>query len=228
MPKTIKGPMRITKVKYSKSRVLVQYQVEREGSEPDEYSMECADAPHPDFEKALQALAPHAILWCELPEALVKRSRISGVSLSWNHDEDGDVVMGAVVTALVTLVRCQSPLVLNTPHKPERPYSDGDPNAVTYCLTADCIAAIGKVLEEAEAYLDGKRAQGSLPLGDAIGDTSGASFVNDPTFLARAERMCPTGKDGVTAITLSSGGKSVTLTSETRKKIRAIRKALAK
>jgi phage terminase small subunit len=68
--------------------------------------------------------------------------------------------MGAGVTALVSLKTCNAPLVINTPHLPREPYVEDDEECPV--MEAHWAAAIEAVLIEAERYLDGKRAQGSL------------------------------------------------------------------
>ncbi len=209
----MKDSIRITKVKHSKGRVHVAYQAHLDREVPDEFTLDTSDAPHPDFEKALAALVPHVVEWVELPASAAQRLRVQGVSFSYADDTAGIPVMGATVTALLGLSRSRSPLVVNTPHKPERPYAEGDPDAGDYCLTPDCAEALADVLEEAERYLDGKRAQGSLALD---GDAADAGRTDAPSGPAET----------TSASTARNGGKPITatLTKETGRHIDALLK----
>lgn len=152
----------ITKIKYAKGRVQIDFQqTSGESETPDEFSLKCSDEPAKSFTKALAALASHVAEICEMPkpEAWAPDLKVRGVSFSWTND-----VMGAVITALKPLEHARSPMTVNTPHKSEAPYSPGDPNGEEFCLTGDCAKALGALLKEAEKYIDGKRSQMALPL----------------------------------------------------------------
>jgi len=229
-------PRSITKVKFSKGRVHVEYCTRRPGAEAsDEYTVDCGEAPHPSFLAALDSLRGHVLEICEMPSGLKPRTTVHGASFSYTENGDGEEVLGAVITALVTLNRSRSPLVLNTPHK----FSDvlNDADDPSFCLSEDAGAAIEEVIDETNKYLDGHRAQGVLPLDDGADSTAHApprktaaatALANNPKFLKAAERLCPDGKD-VTALELSISGQpdqKIVLTAESRKRIRARRKAL--
>lgn len=146
---------RITKVKYDGTKIEIRYQQPRNDGEPDEYEIKCRDLPHADFGRAFDALLPYAEEIAELPGMLEGSSRVRGVSLTWSEDD----TMGACITVLKNLDTCRSPLVINTPHLPAVAANDA---GAEFVLPEKCIAALEKVIEEALAYLDGKRAQGSL------------------------------------------------------------------
>ncbi len=147
----------INKVKWdpTKGRTLIQFDVERDGGECDSFVLDCFDKPHPALLSAIDALASHVAEWCEAEPSFAEGIQVRGVSFSWT-----DGIMGATITALKSLRECNSPLVLNTPHKPSEPYSETAPADV--CLKPETIDALLRVLRETEAYIDGKREQGSL------------------------------------------------------------------
>lgn len=156
------GDRTITKVKYAKGRVQIDFQkTSAETGTADEYTIKCCDEPAASFGKALNALAIHVAEICEMPDpaAWADDLTVRGASFSWTND-----VMGAVITALKSLEHARSPMTVNTPHKPEVPYSQGDPDAEDFCLTGGCAKALHTLLKEAGKYLDGRRAQMALPL----------------------------------------------------------------
>jgi hypothetical protein len=80
---------------------------------------------------------------------------VRGVTITWTND-----IMGACITALKALKGANAPLVLNTPHLPSEPYSEG--GSPDFLLPEETAENIGALLNEAEAYIRGERAQGSL------------------------------------------------------------------
>lgn len=145
---------RITKIKHNAGKVKIDYLIERNDEQVDEYSLVCSDAPVPEFAEALQALKKVLPAWLECKPDYCDNMTILGVSISWKGDN-----FGCCVTALKPLKSCNSPLVLNAPHKPMEPYSGDD---YANCLTQEQIDGIKNVIAEAEAYIDGTRAQMGL------------------------------------------------------------------
>lgn len=223
----------ITKIKLDGARVHIEYEIERKDGK-DELMLKCVDPPEDAFTIAMNGLAIHVADMMEVdnPRVYAKSLTARGVSLS-----NTDGVLGAVITALKTLKTSNSPLVINTPHKPETPYSEGGDHSM--CLSPECRRAIENLITAADRYIDGHRKQMSLGFG--VGDQSTPKAIdtetgeqldpdapeNDPKFLRAAEAMCPTGRDGLTSVTISGAGQTVTLTKETRKNIKQRREALA-
>jgi len=145
---------RITKVKYDTNKVVIKYQTVRPDGEPDEYEVKCGDLPHADFMGALKALVPHA---GQITELILDNSEVRGVSFSYTND-----VMGACITVLKKLETTPGPLIINTPHLPSEPYNPDQDPTKALLLSDKCVEALEKLQREALAYLDGKRAQGSL------------------------------------------------------------------
>lgn len=144
----------IKKVKLAKGKVEILV-LSGDPQDPDELMLKSADAPHPDLPRALQALEPHVADLCELRGPLAVR----GASFSWS-EAGGETVMGASVTALRDLRRSRSPMVVNSPHQPETDYGGNEENEAV--MTFEFAEALRALLAEAMAYVDGKRAQGSL------------------------------------------------------------------
>lgn len=149
---------RLRKLKLGKDgKVELAFQQRAEPERPwDDFAMTCNDAPRPEMATALQALVPDLLDICELPEDYRSGLTIASVSLSYGGDEE---TMGAVMTGLKALCTARAPLVLNSPHLPSEPYSDG---ADEPTLPAETVAKLATVEGEAFLYVDGDRAQGSL------------------------------------------------------------------
>jgi len=170
---------RIKKVKYDGAKVIIHYEVERGEGKIDEYDMSCVDAPTAEFKKAMDALKSLIEEWCDMPGIKTEAIEIRGTFFSWKHG-----IFGGGFTAIRPLKNCNSPLVINAPHKPSEPYSDGGDEST--CLTGIESELLCEVCRQAELYLDGERAQMELPL-----------------------------EDGVSELTLSSSGKTVTMNADT-------------
>lgn len=144
--------MNITKIKWKNGRMHLEYSVERErGKDPDEYTMTCAEAPRPAFEDAFSQLASCMAKEAELPTAMIPELKPAGVSISYYDDGR----WGVVISGVRALKKSNVPLVLNTPHKP----AEGS--------HGETVSIVEDLIREAEAYIKGDRAQGSLALGDA-------------------------------------------------------------
>jgi hypothetical protein len=160
--------VRIKKVKRNaKGVVTINYEVEN-GTDWDAYSMACKSEPHPDLIFALANLVPHVMAICELPESYREDLTVSGVSFTYKETEQGDTVEGAVITAQKLLKGHPAPLILNTPHKTDAPYTEsGDTSA---CLSTEAAMSLEAVKEEAKEYISGKRGE-KAPEGDKLMQT---------------------------------------------------------
>lgn len=140
----------------SDDSIKIEYEELNRNGGWDEYSMKSAEEPAPSFEHALDDLAPHVEQMCELTtnDHQVHPYTVRGVSFSYGGDHD---VMGATITAERTLTNSNSPLILNTPHKIAEPYAEGSDE--TQVMTNDCLIDLERLQNEAEDYLEGKRAQ---------------------------------------------------------------------
>ena len=150
---------RICKVKLNKEkRVTMEYEEKNMRGQWDQYSLSCADAPRPEFEQALASLAEHVVDLCELPETYIHRIAVKSVSFSYGGEAE---VMGAVISAGMTLEFSNQPLNLNTPHKASDSYSAG-PADEKQLLPGRCVKALDRLQDECMRYIMGDRAQMQL------------------------------------------------------------------
>lgn len=145
---------RFTKIKFDGVRMRLEYEVSRPGGgDPDEYALHCADLPLAEFVTALRALVDDVLSICDFPSSEAPKVKVLGCSLSYK-----DGIMGAVLTSTRQVVICPQPLILNTPHLPEKPYSESGGSV----LPATTVRRIRALCAEAERYLNGERLQGAL------------------------------------------------------------------
>ena len=153
--------MRVRKIAYDGERVTVHFERPCPGKTDvwDRFQMESREEPHPGLKEALAALAEHVVEVAELPADQARMIDARGAAFSWSQTSQGEV-MGATIMALKRLARNRCPLVVNTPHTFEAAISESD----TECpvLSDACAGALHTLALEAEAYVDGKRAQGNL------------------------------------------------------------------
>lgn len=147
--------LRFTHIKCNGKLVELEWQTPLEGSEADvvRHSLESKDAPHPDFPKALLALAPWVAKLLELPPRYVEKLQVTGLHINW--PESGG--MGLVVTCVRPLERANAPLVLNTPYLAEA--SDEDTGNF---LPDDVVALVQAAMKQAQKFTTGAREQGNL------------------------------------------------------------------
>ncbi len=148
--------MIIKRVKVSGGRVHVDFVNELDGI-TNELSMASDDAPSPDLLDAMNGLTEHALSMCRVKPEKGECCKCIGLSLS-----NSNGIMGAVITAQVALSDSVVPFTFSTPHKPAEPY--GGSLEFRDCLTCECCEAIECVIQEAMAYIKGKRAQLNLGL----------------------------------------------------------------
>ena len=144
--------MRFRKIKYDGTVVLIETE-DAGGAWEKATTLTSREEPHPDFTKALAAFVDPVLAICQLPDDYGHTLTVRGVSLS--RDDDGNE--GCVVTCLKELLFVPAPLVLNTPHLSEREGADG-----SRPMPAALADALDALKREAQAYVNGKRAQADL------------------------------------------------------------------
>jgi hypothetical protein len=152
--------VRIKKVRAGDGKIEISWEKDGVDGKIDEFSLSSADEPRSSFRAALHALRPHVCALAELPAEQASKIVVRGVSFSWGRGPDGGLVMGAVIVAQKLVSTSRAPLVVNTPHCPSAAYSEADAGAPV--LPEATVTALNAVLAEAENYLAGARAQGSL------------------------------------------------------------------
>jgi hypothetical protein len=153
---------RITKVKYkvtdSGERVEIHEVEKRTGPEGEhniKIEHDCAETPRPEMGAAFRALAPHVREVLELPDDFAEH-RLTATTVSFSMSKND--IEGVVISGYVRLEHGEGSWVFNTPHLPFEPYGD-KPMA---CLTDEAVGAVQAVRNEAQAYLNGERAQSGL------------------------------------------------------------------
>lgn len=133
----------------------------------DEFDVKYAEAPRREFPEAMAALVAPCLSLLELPASYASGVRATGVSLSWTGG-----IMGAVITLQKPIRGANAPVIFNTPHLPESPYSDG--NEMEPTLPKELLVALDAVQDEAKAYIRGERAQMDLFKGNGNGQEESA------------------------------------------------------
>lgn len=143
-----------TKVKNIKEGLVFEWETTEGPEKRDQGSHRLAsyDLPHPDLLAALRGLISPVLRLLELPSMWAGSVTVSGVSITYEEKRG----RGAVITLQKQLTDCPAPLILNTPYLPE----DAGEHGVS--LPTEIQERIDAVFLEAEAFLQGKRAQGSL------------------------------------------------------------------
>lgn len=144
------------KIKFNPEKfscVELRYRVKRENGPDEKFAYECWEEPHADFKAAMKALSTHVPGLIEAPQTWAEAITVIGVTL---NKDDG----GAVLSALRSLDKNNSPMVINTPYVSEGAADRGEGlmGVIPFDLTRD----LNTLLVEAEAYIGGKRAQGEL------------------------------------------------------------------
>jgi hypothetical protein len=168
---------RFKKIRWNGKEVALEWTATtQDGAETHDHQLTCKDAPHPEFDAALQALKQDVLVIAELDDeepsieipGYGETMRVQSVSLSLNAKSGN---RGAVVTAMKTLQLANAPLALHTPHLvAETDDDEGDEGERAGVMPAGMWARIEALEKEAWAYLDGKRApkaQQELPLSTA-------------------------------------------------------------
>lgn len=123
----------------------------------DLHTIETSDAPHPDFVKAFQALAPAVIEIAELGGvAKPVDIEVRSVAIHYHKNES----IGVVITALRELKNSAAPLLINTPHKIFRNAPDGTGDEQIF--PKKYVEKIDDLSTEAVLFIRGKRQQGDL------------------------------------------------------------------
>ena len=149
---------RITKVKAKKGEYSFSWEIYQEFTKNwDKHTLVCKDPPREELKKRLQIMANHVTEICEFEEGATKKIAVSGITISYT---DGNRYL--VITALKDLTYSKSPLVINTPARPELPENECDEE---FCMSDELVQDLHYLEEEAWAYINGDRAQQTLDFG---------------------------------------------------------------
>jgi len=174
---------RIIKVKFgsdNKHEFVYEDIKDKENEKVDEFDFKSKDKALPEFYNALQGLTEHACRICEFPREYDKNVTVISVKFSYTELKDTkEIVMGATITLRKDLKDSNSPLIVNTPHKPSEFYDgkkDESPQDPALLLSAECVEALKVLQAEAIRYIDGERDQMDLFKADVKGDDKSADL----------------------------------------------------
>jgi hypothetical protein len=158
---------RLLKFKYSDDGIVVRYEQTNDTiGEPDRFTFESKEEPRKELKDALAAMATHVVDICELTELeseIIDRITVFGITRTYTVVDDDRLVQGLVISARRSLTNSNSPMMINTPHFTDEPYSvTADPDLGVYSL--ECGEALHKLTKRIFAYVDGERAQQELDL----------------------------------------------------------------
>jgi hypothetical protein len=143
--------MPYTKIKHGPKGTTLTRVEDRANEDSVESTLTSHELPRPEFITALNALSAWVVRCCELPIDYADGMTVVGVTLSLG--EYG----GCVVTALRKVSGASSPVVINTPHVPSEPTSDGG-----HSLPASVQTLLTELEAEADRFWNGQRAQATL------------------------------------------------------------------
>jgi hypothetical protein len=92
---------------------------------------------------------------CEISPDYVEALKVIGVIFTYDEDQ-----WGAVITAIKTLKKSNSPFIIHTPWKPAVPSAGGE--AISKCLPNITVKLLEDLQECAKEYINGERAQQEL------------------------------------------------------------------
>jgi len=150
--------MRIRNVKLLKDRVSLAWETTvGEHGEVVESAIKNGEDPTPELANAVAALKDDACEILELPKTYRDTITMKGLSVTYSAD-------GAMGVTFVASKKLKSgkATTLNTPEMPER--TDHSEKGAAF-LSDDLLAKVGEVLQAAEAYANGARAQTTLAVG---------------------------------------------------------------
>ncbi len=174
--------MKFSKIKWDGACIELAWTTKLDGAGEITHSLKSYDTPRPEFVDAMRAMVPHVLEVLELEDAGWENDlTVSGLSI---NVEDGDGRRGLVCTCRRALGIANAPLIINTPHL--REFMDDE--QLKGFIPDEMLSAMEQVEREAALYLKGKRAQADL-----------------------FDALVPSADSGIESVTLSSGGKSVTL-----------------
>lgn len=146
-----KTQLRILKVRRSRKAITIHWK-----NGDDLHDITSRDNPLPAFLKSLDALPPLVCQIVALPEAYTENMRVNGLTFTDGENEQVTIV------AAKSLSDANGPFNIATPLRfMDLPEKEG---SYSPALTEKQVALIDEVVEQAKAYVLGKRAQGQLAL----------------------------------------------------------------
>lgn len=149
--------MIINKISYKAEKVGINYSIPKGEGKFEEHTLSCNETPLPGFLNCLMKLRVFVLRMLEMPEKEEDIRRVTVTKVSFDYS-DNDNTMGITISGVRKLENSNGVQVLNTPHKFE------DSQLEKLKLDSVCYQYILELMEEAENYVNGGRAQQELPL----------------------------------------------------------------
>lgn len=170
--------MNITKIRRKRTAVVIEYTTDN-----NDFAVTAHEPPLPSFDAALAALVPVVLDVLHLPKtyagtkgedgALLNPLTVTGLTISEKQE-----VRLVTLVAKKDLPDAHSPFNIATPMRfLEHPETEG---SYSPALTDKQVALVEALLEQAEKYIEGERAQGTLPLDSDDGDEDAAPPETEP------------------------------------------------
>lgn len=159
-----KRPKRITKIKCKKGLWFFAWEIYQASTNNwDEHTLSCKDQPRPELIERFTKMGEHVAAICEI-NAADGTIMASGITLS--HTDSGNRYL--VITAQKKLEYSKSPLIINTPARPETPENEYE--SEDFCWGEELFNDVNELEKEAWKYITGDRAQQNLDFGEAKQD----------------------------------------------------------
>lgn len=150
---------KFTKLAVKKSGVLLQIEENIDENNTKDVAIRSAENPHEDFTNALAGIIPLVRHILELPDGYATKTlNIGSVAFSYSKDKE---IKGVVISGWINLDTTNSPFFFNTPYLP---YAGPNEESTVPVVPDFGVEALNLLEKEAVAYMEGKRAQLSLPL----------------------------------------------------------------
>lgn len=151
-----KENIKLTKIQIKKSHVHIEFK-EKEGEENYVTEFDCDAPANPEFPKALADLGKAMCDTMQFTEEQKNACTATSVALSYSADEHNR--MGVMVAMSMTLENFSGPLHFNTPLIKEKTEEGKGGGRV---MSDSLRALVGVVIDEANKYMKGNRAQKKL------------------------------------------------------------------
>lgn len=155
--KNRKSPYVINNIRVTPKSIKIGYEYLK-GGRVESYTLDSSEKPRPELYDAMKNLASHVASLLEI-ETLNLDHRIKPTLVKYAYDNNG--MMSAVIESNFSIPLAGAHVVIRTPSKQEPfdPEKNTDEKKYLFPNTVD---ALRKVQDEAELYIKGERAQGSL------------------------------------------------------------------
>lgn len=150
--------MTINKISYVGEKVSIDYSEKKNDNKFEDRIIQSNEKPLPSFLNALLKLRVFVLRMLEMPDkdSEIVRIHVQSVNFTFTTKRN---VMGVVISATRSLLHSTASQPLKTPHKIVEPYKEGEIGNKKMLMDPVCVEYINELIEEAEKYVNGERAQ---------------------------------------------------------------------